>query len=84
MGSDWKILPITARSLEITHLNTVNRAFLNVSVFGHLEFACKCLSFWPPGVCLQMSQFLATWSLLALEGSPKPRHGIFKDMIFKT
>jgi len=27
---------------------------------------------------------LATWSLLALGGSPKPRHGIFKDMIFRT
>jgi hypothetical protein len=30
------------------------------------------LNFWPPGVCLH-------WG-----GSPKPRHGIFKDMIFKT
>ncbi len=28
---------------------------------------------------------MATWSLLALGGgSPKPRHGIFKDMIFRT
>ncbi len=25
---------------EITHLNTLNMAFLTVSVFGHLEFAC--------------------------------------------
>ncbi len=40
VGSAWKILPITARSPEITHLNTLNRAFLTVSVFGHLEFAC--------------------------------------------
>ncbi len=31
-----------------------------------------------------LSQFLATWSLLAGGGSPKPKHGIFKDMIFKT
>ncbi len=60
MGSAWKILPVTARSPKITHLNTLNRAFLSVSVFGHLEFAC-------------------TWG-----GSPKPRHGIFKDMIFRT
>jgi hypothetical protein len=43
---------------EITHLNTLNRAFLTVSVFGHLEFAAR-------------------------GGSPKPRHGIFKDMIFR-
>ncbi len=60
MGSAWKILPVTARSPEITHLNTLNRAFLIVSVFGHLEFACTG------------------------GGSPKPRHGIFKDMIFRT
>jgi hypothetical protein len=40
VGSAWKILPIIARSPEITHLNTLNRAFLIVSVFGHLEFAC--------------------------------------------
>jgi len=40
VGSAWKILPVTARSSEITHLNTLNRAFLTVSVFGHLEFAC--------------------------------------------
>jgi len=31
---------VTAPSPEITHLNTLNRAFLTVSVFGHLEFAC--------------------------------------------
>jgi len=30
------------------------------------------LSFWPPGVCLH-------WG-----GSPKPRHGILKDMIVRT
>jgi hypothetical protein len=59
VGSVEKILPVTARSLEITHLNTLNRAFLIVSVFGHLKFACT-------------------------GGSPKPRHGIFKDMIFRT
>jgi hypothetical protein len=59
VGSAWKILLVTARSSEITHLNTLNRAFLTVSVFGHLEFACT-------------------------GGSPKPRHGIFKDMIFRT
>jgi hypothetical protein len=40
VGSAWKILPVTARSLEITHLNTLNKAFLTISVFGHLEFAC--------------------------------------------
>ncbi len=40
VGSACKILPVTARSPEITHLNTLNRAFLTVSVFGHLEFAC--------------------------------------------
>ncbi len=39
VGSAWKILLVTARSPEITHLNTLNRAFLTVSVFGHLEFA---------------------------------------------
>jgi hypothetical protein len=60
VGSAWKILPVTARSPEITHLNTLNRAFLTVSVFGHLEFACTG------------------------GRSPKPRHGIFKDMIFRT
>ncbi len=60
VGSAWKILPITARSPEITHLNTLNRAFLTVSVFGHLEFA------------------------RTRGGSPKRRHGIFKDMIFRT
>ncbi len=38
--SAWKILPVTARSPEITHLNTLNMAFLTVSVFGQLEFAC--------------------------------------------
>jgi len=40
MGSAWKILPVTSRSPEITHLNTLNRAFLTISVFGHLEFTC--------------------------------------------
>jgi len=40
VGSAWKIFPIIARFSEITHLNTLNRAFLTVSVFGHLEFAC--------------------------------------------
>jgi hypothetical protein len=40
VGSAWKILLVTARSPEITHLNTLNMAFLTVSVFGHLEFAC--------------------------------------------
>jgi hypothetical protein len=35
VGSAWKILPVTTRSPEITHLNTLNRAFLTVSVFGH-------------------------------------------------
>jgi hypothetical protein len=40
VGSAWKILPVTAHSPEITHLNTLNKAFLTVSVFGHLEFAC--------------------------------------------
>jgi len=59
VGSAWKILPGIARSLEITHLNTLNMPFLTVSV-------------------------LVTWSLLALGGSPKPRHGSFKDMIFRT
>jgi len=59
VGSAWKILPGTARSPEITHLNTLNRPFLTVSV-------------------------LVTWSLLALGGSPKARHGSFKDMIFRT
>jgi len=59
VGSAWKNLPGIARFPEIIHLNTLNRAFLIVSVFGHLEFACT-------------------------RGSPKPRHGIFKDMIFRT
>jgi len=27
VGSAWKIFPITARSSEIIHLNTLNRAF---------------------------------------------------------
>jgi hypothetical protein len=40
VSNAWKILPVTARSPKITHLNTLNRAFLTVSVFGHLEFAC--------------------------------------------
>ncbi len=40
VGNAWKILPITAHSPEIIHLNTLNKAFLTVSVFGHLEFAC--------------------------------------------
>jgi hypothetical protein len=43
--------------------------------FQSLPVLCgvfNCLSFWPPGVCLH-------WG-----GSPKPQHGIFKDMIFKT
>jgi hypothetical protein len=41
--------------------------------FEHTEHGVlNCLSFWPPGVCLH-------WG-----ASPKPRHGIFKDMIFKT
>ncbi len=41
--------------------------------FEHTEQGVlNCLSFWPPGVCLH-------WG-----ASPKPRHGIFKDMIFRT
>jgi len=44
VGSAWKIFPVTPHSPKITHLNTLNsfviRAFLIVSVFGHLEFAC--------------------------------------------
>jgi hypothetical protein len=39
VGSAWKNLPGTARFPEIIHLNTLNRVFLIVSVFGHLEFA---------------------------------------------
>jgi len=41
--------------------------------FEHTEQGVlNCLGFWPLGVCLH-------WG-----GSPKPRHGIFKDMIFRT
>jgi hypothetical protein len=40
VGSAWKIFPVIARSPEIIHLNTLNMAFLTVSIFGHLEFAC--------------------------------------------
>jgi len=41
--------------------------------FEHTEQGVLyCLSFWPPGICLHR------------RGSPKPRHGIFKDMIFRT
>jgi hypothetical protein len=36
---DFTVAEVTARSQEITHLNTLNMAFLIVSVFGHLEFA---------------------------------------------
>jgi len=37
VGNALKILPVIARSPE---MNTLNRAFLTASVFGHLEFAC--------------------------------------------
>ncbi len=41
--------------------------------FEHTEQGVlNCLNFWPPRVCLHSG------------GSPKPRHGIFKDMIFRT
>jgi hypothetical protein len=41
--------------------------------FEHTEQGVlNYLNFWPPRVCLHSG------------GSPKPRHGIFKDMIFRT
>ncbi len=40
VGNAQKIFPVIARSPKIFHLNTLNMAFLTVSVFGHLEFAC--------------------------------------------
>jgi len=47
--------------------------FLKNNSFEHTEQGVlNCLNFWPPGVCLHLG------------GSPKPRHGIFKDMIFRT
>jgi len=46
--------------------------FLRNNSFEHTEQGIlNCFSFWPPGVCLH-------WG-----GSPKPRHRIFKDMIFR-
>ncbi len=87
MSSAWKILPVTACSPEITHLNTLNRVFLTVSVFGHLEFACT------GGVHQNLDmEFLKTWfsgreiSVLGRTGYgfPRPKPGNFLDMIFKT
>jgi hypothetical protein len=34
VGSAWKILPVTARSPEITHLNTLNRATWSLLALG--------------------------------------------------
>jgi hypothetical protein len=87
VGSAWKILLVTARSPEITHLNTLNRAFLTVSIFGHLEFACT------RGVHQNLDmEFLRTWfsgreiSVLGRTrcGFPRPKPRNFLDMIFTT
>jgi len=87
VGSVWKIILVTARSPKITHLNTLNRAFLTVSIFGHLEFACT------GGVHQNLEmEFLRTWfsgheiSVLGHTrcGFPRPKPGKFLDMIFRT
>jgi len=83
VGSAWKIFPVTARSPEITYLNTLNKAFLTVSVFGHLEFACT------GGVHQNLDmEFLRTWflrceiSILGRTrcGFPRPKPGNFQDV----
>jgi hypothetical protein len=53
--------------------SSIHYPFPKNNSFEHTEHGVlNCLNFWPPGVCLH-------WG-----GSPKPRHGIFKDMIFST
>jgi len=88
VGSASKILLIIAHSPEITHLNTLNRAFFIVSVFCPPEFA------WIGGGGVHQNlnmEFLRTWfsgreiSVLGRTrcGFPKPKPGNFLDMIFR-